>query len=97
MKVATSLETFQIAIDEIKKLTEEKQALLEIIKKQEISIQNLNEWINDVKLEIPPTNNKKGLYGVESMLRESNAAMKRYTDKLKKEIDNAKSKQNKRK
>ena len=94
--MATSLETFQIAINEIEKLTEEKQALLEIIKKQELAIQNLNEKMDDVRLKIPPTNNKKGLYGVEAMLKESNAALKRFTEKLKKENEkHAKSKQNK--
>ena len=96
--MTTSLETFQIAIDEIKKLTEEKQELLEIIKKQEISIQLLNERMNDVKTTIPATNTKVGLYRLESMMKESNEALKRYNEKLRKEgKKHAKQKQSKRK
>ena len=95
--MATSLETFQIAIDEIKKLTEEKQALLSIIKKQEREIKSLNERMENVSNAIPESNNNKGLYKLEAMMQESKDAMTRYTNNLRKEIDNAKSKQNKRK
>ena len=76
--MTTSLETFQIAIDEIKKLTEEKQELLEIIRKQEVSIQLLNEQMKDVKTTIPATNSKAGLYQLEAMMKESNKALKEH-------------------
>ena len=96
--MTTSLETFQIAIDEIKKLTEEKQELLEIIRKQEVSIQLLNEQMNDVRTTIPATKTQTGLYRLEAMIKESNEALKRYNEKLRKENKkHAKQKQSKRK
>ena len=82
--MTTSLETFQIALDEIKKLTEEKQELLSIIKKQEKAIKLLND---KASADIPKVeaNSSTGLYKLESMMKESNAAMKKYTEKLRKE------------
>ena len=93
--MGTSIKTFQIAINEIEKLTEERQALLSIIKKQEREIKSLNKRMEDASMQIPESNNNKGLYKLEAMMQESKDAMTRYTNNLRKEIDNAKSKQNK--
>ena len=97
--MTTSLETFQIAIDEIKKLTEEKQELLEIISKQEKSIQLLNKKANNITDVIPSTKSENSsVYRLEAMIKESNEALKRYNENLKKELSkNAKQKQSKRK
>ena len=93
-----SLETFEKALEEEKKLTKEKQELLEVISYQEKSIQALNEKMNNVRTTIPSTNTSSGLYRLEAMMRESNAALKRYNEKLKKENEKyAKQKQGKRK
>tara|TARA_Y100001973_G_C5186108_1_gene327928 strand:- start:774 stop:1055 length:282 start_codon:yes stop_codon:yes gene_type:complete len=92
--MTTSLETFQIALDEIKKLTEEKQELLNIIRKQEKAIKLLNERTASANIPKVEAKSSTGLYRLESMIKESNAAMKRYTEKLRKEgEEHAKQKQ----
>ena len=77
---------FQKALLEIKKLVQEKNNLLEIIQNLKISLHNATKQLSDLKL------NKI------NHTAEAEEAMKRYTDKLRKESEqNAKQKQSKRK
>ena len=93
-----SLEVFEEALTEVKRLTEEKQELLEVISKQERSIQLLNEEMDSVKTKIPTAEKETGLYRLEAMIKESNEALKRYNQKLRKEFEKyAEQKQSKRK
>tara|TARA_R100000152_G_scaffold19779_1_gene12367 strand:+ start:1570 stop:1866 length:297 start_codon:yes stop_codon:yes gene_type:complete len=93
-----SLEVFEEALNEVKRLTEEKQELLEVISKQERSIQLLNKEMNSTQTKIPTVKKETGLYRLEAMIKESNEALKRYNQKLRKEIEKyAEQKQSKRK
>ena len=77
---------FQKALLEIKKLVQEKNNLLEIVQNLKISLHNAKKQLSDLKL------NKI------NHAAEAEKAMKRYTDKLRKESEqNAKQKQSKRK
>ena len=75
------------ALKEIQKLTQENNDLLEIIQGLKISLHKANEKISD--LTKPKLQNHK---------KQAEEAMKRYTDKLRKESEQyAKQKQSKRK
>ena len=73
---------FENAIEIIDKLTKDNNALLDKIEELEVK---LNKPITIKKQPISSRFNK--------VSEEANAAMKRFTTKLRKELDNAKSKQ----
>ena len=82
---------FQIALDKIEELTEQNNQLLDIVDRLEIQLKNNKIELTHEFRE--PKNNK-----FQTIANEADAAMKRFTAKLKKETNNnAKSKQAKRK
>ena len=82
---------FQIALDKIEELTNQNNELLDMVDRLEIQLKdNKVELTHELR---EPKNNK-----FQTIANEADAAMKRFTAKLKKETNNnAKSKQAKRK
>ena len=79
---------FQIALEKIEELTEQNNELLD-------TVDRLEQQLKDNKMEIThglrkPENNR-----FKKISEEADAAMKRFTAKLRKESQNAKSKQSK--
>ena len=80
---------FQIALEKIEKLTEQNNELLDTVDKLETQLRKKNTEITHNLIEPESSRFKK-------ISEEADAAMKRFTTKLKKELNNAKSKQSKR-
>tara|TARA_Y100000310_G_scaffold325349_1_gene388694 strand:+ start:713 stop:1000 length:288 start_codon:yes stop_codon:yes gene_type:complete len=79
---------FQIALEKIETLTQQNNELLDTIDRLEEQLKN-----NSVKMTHSlrePTSNR-----FTKISKEADAAMKRFTTKLRKELSNAKSKQSK--
>ena len=79
---------FQIALEKIESLTEQNNELLD-------TVDRLEKQLKDNKIEMThnlrePENNR-----FKRVSEEADAAMKRFTNKLRKELSNAKSKQGK--
>ena len=81
---------FQIALDKIESLTEQNNELLDTIDRLEIQLKNSEEEITH-NLREPKSSR------FEQISREADAAMKRFTNKLRKELKkNGKSEQGQR-
>ena len=80
---------FQIALEKIERLTEQNNELLDTIDRLETQLKN-NSVVKTHALREPESNRFK------KISEEADAAMKRFTTKLRKETPNAKSKQGKR-
>ena len=80
---------FQIALDKIETLTEQNNELLD-------TIDRLEKQLTDNKIEKTHTLREPQDNRFTRLSEEADAAMKRFTTKLKKELSNAKSKQSKR-
>ena len=81
---------FQIALEKIETLTEHNNELLDTIDRLEKQLKRENIKITH-SLREPESNRFK------KVSEEADAAMKRFSNKLRKELSNAKSKQSKRK
>ena len=81
---------FQIALEKIETLTEHNNELLDTIDRLEKQLKKENIKITH-SLREPESNRFK------KVSEEADAAMKRFSNKLRKELSNAKSKQSKRK
>ena len=81
---------FQIALEKIETLTEHNNELLDTIDRLETQLKRENIKITH-SLREPQSNRFK------KVSEEADAAMKRFSNKLRKELSNAKSKQSKRK
>ena len=81
---------FQIALEKIETLTEHNNELLDTIDRLETQLKRENIKITH-SLREPESNRFK------KVSEEADAAMKRFSNKLRKELSNAKSKQSKRK
>ena len=81
---------FQIALEKIETLTEHNNELLDTIDRLETQLKRENIKITH-SLREPQSNRFK------KVSEEADAAMKRFSTKLRKELSNAKSKQSKRK
>ena len=77
---------FQIALDKIESLTEQNNELLDTIDKLEKQLKD-NSIVATYALKEPEDNR------FHKIADEADAAMKRFTAKLRKELSNAKSKQ----
>ena len=80
---------FQIALEKIEELTEQNNELLD-------TVDRLEQQLKDNKMEITHGLRKPESSRFKKISEEADAAMKRFTTKLKKELNNAKSKQSKR-
>ena len=80
---------FQIALEKIEKLTEQNNELLDTVDRLETKLRNKNTEVTHNLRE--PENSR-----FKKISEEADAAMKRFTAKLRKELSNAKSKQGKR-
>ena len=81
---------FQIALDKIEALTEHNNELLDTVDRLEKQLKD-NSIVTTHALREPEDNRFK------QVSEEADAAMKRFTTKLRKELSNAKSKQGQRK
>ena len=79
---------FQIALEKIESLTEQNNELLDTVDRLEKQLKdNKKEMTHNLR---EPENNR-----FKRVSEEADAAMKRFTNKLRKELSNAKSKQGK--
>ena len=81
---------FEIALEKIEKLTQHNNQLLDKIEELE---NKLKEDKNGWDTNTPPVNTKERF---QKLSNAADAAMKRFTTKLRKELDDAKSKQSQR-
>ena len=80
---------FQIALDKIEALTEQNNELLDVVERLETQLKRKGiETTHNLR---EPESNR-----FQKISKEADAAMKRFTAKLRKELTNAKSKQGKR-
>ena len=79
---------FEVALNKIEELTEQNNELLDTVERLEKQLKN-NEIELTHSLRKPESNRFK------QISKEADAAMKRFTAKLRKETNNAKSKQSK--
>ena len=79
---------FQIALDKIEELTEQNNELLD-------TVDRLEQQLKDNKMEVTHTLREPENNRFKKISEEADAAMKRFTAKLRKESQNAKSKQSK--
>ena len=77
---------FQIALEKIETLTEQNNELLD-------TIDRLEKQLKDNTVEITHGLREPESSKFEQISKEADAAMKRFTNKLRKELSNAKSKQ----
>mgnify|MGYP003142511066 FL=1 len=79
---------FQIALEKIEELTEQNNELLD-------TVDRLEQQLKDNKMEITHGFTEPESSRFKKIAEEADAAMKRFTAKLRKESQNAKSKQSK--
>tara|TARA_Y100000310_G_C20328415_1_gene644079 strand:+ start:439 stop:726 length:288 start_codon:yes stop_codon:yes gene_type:complete len=79
---------FQIALEKIEELTEQNNELLD-------TVDRLEQQLKDNKMEITNGLREPESSRFKKISEEADAAMKRFTAKLRKESQNAKSKQSK--
>ena len=95
MKGDSLMLNFEIALEKIDTLTKQNNELLDTVDQLEIELKKVSlELHNKVVKPLDMDDLRKERFDVVN--READAAMKRFTTKLRKEIKNAKSKQSKR-
>ena len=86
---------FEIALEKIDTLTKQNNELLDTIDQLEVQLKKTASELNSSIVK-PPTMDDLRTERFDTVNKEADAAMKRFTTKLKKELKNAKSKQSKR-
>ena len=86
---------FEIALEKIDTLTKQNNELLDTIDQLEIQLKKTASELNS-RIVKPLTLDDLRTERFDTVNKEADAAMKRFTTKLRKELNNAKSKQSKR-